>query len=356
MELKEALKLSEEELLAIKSPCNLFPRDKSGVISLARHLRSKWHPDKSRSASDPGALLSHLSQLEATALEQLEKGVWAGFKYIGYESATGGSTFEIKYLRSRRIPGFGTQFVGNKALVYHGEADVRDLADNWVTQIKILKEAIPKQSAKMAEAFGRYLKLEVKVHPLQNGEFLVKMDVPDGFVCLQDLAQMFPDGIPPEHTTWIMTRLYGLSGMMHAADVPNLCLDLHSLFVNPATHELMALGGWQYAKGFNGIALAAPPRTAHACNSLSRTGKPSVSDINRLIRKAGKACTNDPVGTKLYNDTTWPAPLRTWLLSQNVKGDPYKEFKAWEECREKSFPVRQFVKFPVDLDKVYSDN
>ncbi len=362
MELTDALALTGTQILAISSPDKLFPREFAGVRSMAAKLLSKWHPDKNKDVQANDVTV-HLLALQSKASDQLAAGVWGSDRFKKYLCGTPAGQVEIsfKYKHSAPIPDFGTQYIGEQGVYYEVSKDVYDLAENWVrkaypamlSKLKLFGSKHAAEFAQMEESAPKlYLISKDDIHEARRGGCVIYVPKPKSYLCLRDVIAA-KGGLPAEHTTWVLSRLYSFACLMEMTDVPCMGLSTASIFIEPESHKAIVLEGWQYATGYGQTALAVPSKVARMNPEIAKTGKPYPTHLGRMIRGIGRECMGDPFGARLLTDDSIPLALRTWLLQAETEPHAIEEFKKWEIAKKKAWPVSQFINFAAKQEELY---
>ena len=176
---------------------------------------------------------------------------------------------------------------------------------------------------------------------------MVVMDMIDSAI-LSDWIKVHGP-IPAIHLAWIGSRLMNIATWAGWAGwtLPNISLD--NVAINPVTHDVMLLGGWEMVMPPHQRPLVASKRTLSLCPSLTSKGYiPPKSFNQEIVRLTLKEAVNDPSGMNL----TLPGPMIDW-----IKSPPHystlADFTNWHMALENSFGPRKFVKWDKAVDKVY---
>ena len=125
--------------------------------------------------------------------------------------------------------------------------------------------------------------------------------------------EMFSDGLKSTTTAWIISRLENLGCLLefNEYDMTNVCLE--DIFINPKTHELYLLGGW---------------------NSRI-TIKSSDRYYLKSIREIAKSIPTTDVAPQGYIN----------FLNNNPAPTAFEDFNRWEHVINDTFGGHKFQKF-----------
>jgi len=165
----------------------------------------------------------------------------------------------------------------------------------------------------------------------------VSINKPRYFYCLDHLLRQSPD-LDIRHTAWILTRLYNQACLMEKAHAINLMVAPVSIFINPGSHDLMLLGGWQFASAAGEKALAAPGYLMNLCPDMA-SGIPRMHHVLQMILSTAWKCTR---GVAL------PPKFDAWL-NRPPGEDPVEELRLWNKVKVEAFGPPRFFKWESPL-------
>lgn len=348
--LDDLQKYSALRILGLTSYTEVFPSNKDGAERVARKLYSVWHPDRwpAEQQDEAKRVFQHIKDLYEKALTNLRAGVWGSSHVQHFQSKD--REFSLSYLRREGVPGFGAQYISRSRVTYEVPSSNADLMDLWISNLGKLKRG-PTSEMKEDQHLRTATQLDYGTLPLKDGGYLLYVTKDPDLFCLKHVLEK-KGSLDPKHVAWILTRLLNLACLMQVSGVPNLDLTSRSVFIQPRTHSLVLMDGWQFVGGFSQKPLAIPARTARLCPTMASKGTVTYSHILTLIKVLGMECLGDPSGALLLTNKQVPEEMKKWLLSGPL-GDAIKELGAWEEAKRKSFGAPTWVAFDATESMLY---
>lgn len=345
--------LTAETLLGFKTPEQFFdPASKPTIDQFhlrMRKLRSHWHRE-----GNPDALTAIL-HMEEIGEAKIKQGLWSTSRdlFVFKTDMADGTEIEIQYSKKDTVPGWGTRLETKGSTAYIIPSENADLLKNW--QEEWSKKMDPKSLLIInTEQFESQLSILPKTWGGEGGKNILLRVPRSKFINAKDVKDHLGGKAPVEHVAWMLSRLYNLACFMQVHDVVSLDLTPASCYINPETHQLVVINGWQYARGLSQPAFAAPGHILSLFPDLKTKKIPTMEMILTQIKTFGLAMLGDPVGNNLVKDKSLPSPLINWLLSPAC-GDAIKEYGGYIKARDASFE-RKFVKWDLEFTDVYKDN
>lgn len=323
-----ALKLSAEQLLAIKNYHKLFVRGEKEVKHMCHRLLMKWHTDHCTHIAAE-EVTSHILSLKEDALTALKTNSWGIGEILHFETKS--TRIELRHFGKIVLDGFGDHYVGRFHATTVTEAEMQDLVNTAVNAF-VRIEAVLKADPKLEINFMPQRFAEPKPFALTNGQILVRMEKTSDFLNLRHILARGP--IHPKHVVWIISRLLGLACLCETADTPNLHIDVDVTYVNPKTHEVILMDGWQYAAHFGKKAVAAPRSTLKLCPGLAVTGIPQIQHMIVMIKALAMRAFGDKTGLTLHK--LIPKPLADWANDPPLR-TAIEEFTHWDKVKAAAY-------------------
>ena len=347
------LDLTKSQVLALKTAEDLFPNGPptaEDLKTLQRKLRKKWHTDMDGGDKD---VFQHLEALFTFAETKISSGIWGKHQLRVFPSESGDSEFHVIFLKEETLPGLGTRFEGklSTTFVFH-EANT-DLAKNWYEDVagKFVKFRDNELFDQLKVPYeDQFVSMSPLVAVKVKDGILMNLNRPGGYINLKDVITKFGP-LDIKAVAWITTRLCGLVLLSHYMDIPNIGINLSSVYINPKTHRVLFLEGWEYSTGFGRKALGAPKFTLDIVPSLADTKLATYQVMSELIRAVAIRALGltNPVALNARSDI--PPKVVKWLQSP-APVDPLIDMKVWEQARDASFK-REFVPLDITFNDVY---
>jgi len=244
----------------------------------------------------------------------------------------------------------GTGYLGNQVLTYVAEPEFADLAARAEAAIKELSFADAAMRAEMAPRLPHLL----AAFNGEAGQRVLVLEKPAGVMRLSDLLAHGGGRIEARHVTWIISELLNFACYLNVyCGVIHLSLAPETVFLAPATHQVLPLGGWFYATRRDAPLAALPERTDQLLPMTARRTEMAIPAIDlELIRALGREALGDPAGTRLRLDPNVPPALVDWLRRPSGN-DPVAEYRLWPGIIFDSFGARRFAELPVQSNDIY---
>ena len=343
-------KFSEQEILdlSIDRPEALFDQD--DLKNQIRRIRRRWHPDQNEGKTD--SVFAKIEQLIVVAEKKIENDEWNGPGEVMLPCPKDSTYLKLKY-RFLRKTDLGKSFVGKtRVLNLINDANI-DLARAGERNLASLKFA----NAEMEKEFKRYLPdVEVKRDTVFGRAEVLKKT--EDVIPLQVLLDHTNGSLSLRHVAWIGNALLNLAMFLNYNNLTYNAFTTEDVWVSPKYHTILLLTGWSFSEK-SGSRIQALP--SELINSYTRDQSGVIISSSEQDRRAIKRlmiqCLGDPsgAGTKLLQDPDIAKNVATWLMLP-PDPSPLKDFQKWMDLMLGVFGKRNFVKLPVDLDKIYELN
>lgn len=243
----------------------LLGTDAPAVKRAFKALAARWHPD---ACGDPhaGAVFAHIVALRDAALGAPPR-VGAGRRVV---RAVDGRTVATEPLSIWPSEGYEV-WVGRKTISFACDPDGADLALAAKTAWAGLRYA----DARMRTAFAPLAPPSAPVldMALVGGGHMLAIPRPAGFVALPDLLAHLGGRMEAVHVAWLGSGLFNLLAWLHWMGVVHGAITPQAVFINPETHGVALLGGWEFVTPLGTRPKALPLSTLHAIPRLEARGE-----------------------------------------------------------------------------------
>ena len=231
--------MKEEIVLTAKHAGDIFSYDQD-LKKQYLLLSKQFHPDVN---SNPNATkaMAIVNSLYLEAQAMLEKGEWHETNCVVF-STTDGKRRKIKYLKTFSFE-LGKVLVSESIVCFLFDKDKEMYYNEYVKQTKSFKFA----SDRMKEQFTPILPKVLDKFQTLEGEFGVVVSKNPDEILLTDLLE-YVKIVEDRHVAWILGSLYNLSCFFYFNGIVQNGITLDTVFVNPKTHAVSILGGWNYTK------------------------------------------------------------------------------------------------------------
>lgn len=327
---------------------SVMGQDALAIKRAFKALAGQWHPD---ACADPqaAAVFAHIVALRDAALGARKPSlsrprrvfVCADGGRVAM-SPLGGWTSET-----------GETLVGRKAITVILRPDCADLADGLRARWAGLRYADDRMRAAFAPlaptpspAFNR---------TLEDGSVAMTLVRPEGFVGLVDLLRHLGGRMEPVHAAWLGSGLYNLVAWFQWMGLAHAGLSVETVWVNPTTHGVAVLGGWEFATALGARPEALPASTLRALPRLEASGEVVdgatdlvlVRDIIRVALGDSARITPQVAGL--------PAAVAK-VIAAPPAADARTEYAAWIAALVEGWGPRRFQVLDVRDSDVYPDS
>ncbi|HET7233808.1 MAG TPA: hypothetical protein VFJ16_27605 [Longimicrobium sp.] len=341
--------VTPDVLLAIPAnrPDQLFSGDEEADRKLYWALALAYHPDRHPGRAEA---FKHLGELKAQRDRQIAEHRWPGAGIRELKLA-GGKRLRIRYLRNVPFE-LGNALIATHSVTYLLREEHRALYQHAVRTIRHLPF---ENDAMRAEArrFLPHIELEAET---SAGPALVLRKPPHA-ARLRDVLDHLGGRVNPRHVAWILSTLHNVGAYLSWAGLTHNAISLETVFVSPAHHSGMLLGGWWYARPAGERIAHLPGPSADLWQSilphhLTAAGRATPRLDRELIRLAGRTLLGDAGGMRLLRDPAIPRALRTWVTSPG-DDDGIVDYANWARTREAAFGPRKFVVMDLTPREIY---
>ena len=337
----DLLSLTSAAILAIPetAPERLFSAP-GRVEAEFRALVRRWHPDNFATSRLPDfstAVLPHVNGLHAAARRRIADGTWRMPGSIALELKDG-RTRRIDFVRQDEFE-LGQVFVGRDAVTYALDGGFADLMPAALRAIKGLRFA---DTAMRREIAPRLPMLREAADTVSGA--LLSIERPADAIRLGDLLAYYGGRLDARHVAWIVSEMLNLACYLDWAGLVHNDISPETVFVSPARHAIMLLGGWWYAAAEGAPMHAAPARTvACAPASVTLTKRATHRTDLELVRATART---------LLGDAPASVPMRDWLRFA-ASGRALDDYRDWQAVLADSFGRRRFTPMTLTATDIY---
>ncbi len=247
--------------------------------------------------------------------------------------------------RTLEVPGVGafnyfgsevfvghTTYIGQDRIVMIFDEGQSDLMQQYQKNWRNLQQFLDQKLFRTDQAFYPWSR-SVNIDVADTASSCLVISKPKEYVSLQRVLEV-KGALDPRHVAWILTRLYYQACLMRASGAINLEISPKNIFINPGSHELVLIGGWQYANGIASKALAAPSFTRKTCPSLVEEGG-VVRGVHlaQMIQHTGRLLLAENLGEEFGV----PPRLASWLNREECYAAPGDELFYWNKAKVLAF-------------------
>ena len=298
-----------------------------------RQLVKRWHPD---TCSDPQAQQVFTRIL---ALRESDK------NGKGQVTVIGSAGEERVHLTTYAETDLGRRWVGPNVLAWSFEHEP-DLAKVFRKNLRETPFADEKMRKQMCSVFPRFIRevthdgAPMLMFPRKNTAVISDWIVVQG-------------SFPTAHLAWLGSGLLNIGAWANWADWVRPAIALDTVTINPATHDVGLVGGWESAAQAGKRPVVASKRTLRLCPALtSPSFTPTTTLTQEIIRQTLREAAGDPSGLRL-TDLGVPGPIAKWLQSAPAK-DAVADYQNWHQALQQVYGTRKFVKWDKSISEVYS--
>jgi hypothetical protein len=328
--------MNASEILAIKHPERLFTGNLVEAKKEYYNLSRKWHPDVNKEEL-AGQVFAHISSLYHSAEEKLAHGAW-GFSTLMLLD-TAGINHTVKY-HTGGLFELGAYYIGEDQVTYVLDDIYEDL---WLNA-EAMTQKFNFSSERMAKEMGRCLPDPIKAFKTKDDLVLV-VSKPSKFIRLRDVLEHYGGKTDPKHVAWIQSRLHNICCYLHYAKLCHNEISPDTVFIDPADHSVILLGGWWYSRPA-GKSLKHVSKRTHGLLpwKVKMDKRASRKTDLELVKATGRELFG-PGGKA-------PAAMADYLKVVATK-NAFDEYKDWSEVLLKSFGSRRFTVMDLKPEQVY---
>ena len=337
--------------LPLSEARTLFPGGRSEVQKRFAELAKRWHPDH---ASHPDAtrVFARILDLRDAALPCAVAGSAKGSaSELVFDLAAGGSV-KFSALSANPVE-TGEVLVGARSVTSHISAENADLADRAIDRMATFAFADDRMRREMTP----FLPQAPRHMALRDGSALLAVSRPKGHVLLADLCAAVAargETFDPRHAAWITSGLLNIAAWLSYARLSHGAISLSTVAVNPETHSVALLAGWEMATSFDESPVVATDRALSLMPDLGLPGRTATARLDLLlIRDVLRELTGGSNAAALLSgDGRLPGPLALWAVLP-PPDDAVSDYRAWLQALEDAWGPRRFLRFPLTETDVY---
>ena len=291
-----------------------------------------WHPDV---CDDPSAdaVFEHLMSMRAVFSTNSEK--------ITVVGRSGDKHIEIYAVAESDV---GRRWVGPDlvAMSFDKEPDLADVFWNNIREV-------PRGDGKM--------KKQIRASIPASGE-RVQCDGTDMIMFARRSRAVLADwvsvhgSVPPIHAAWMCSGLLNIACWSDWAGWALPGISMESVVINPETHEVGLIWGWEAACPLDRRPVVASRRTLGVCPALAAPGRtPSATLTLDVLRLTMREALGDASGMMLVGNGV-PEPMVDWLRSPSANS-AVDDYRRWQKAVERAFGPRKFVEWEKSTNDVY---
>lgn len=307
-------------------------------------LAARWHPDV---CGDPqaAAVFAHLVALRDRAVGAAAGPSIGGRVFVGRDG---------RRLINRAVSVVPTEMgevlVGRRTVAFVYTPDIADLAARARAAWAWLRYA----DARMEAAFAPLvppLKPALDMD-MQDGGCVLALARPAGFVALVDLLAHLGGRMEAVHVAWLGSGLFNLMAWLQWMGQVHGAIGAEQVFVNPKTHGVALLGGWECATALGARPQVLPTATLRAIPRLEARGEvvDSATD-GLLIREVLRTALGCPMAVRPTGPDI-PDAFGQFIAAPPV-GDARAQYSAWIAVLERAWGPRRFRVLGVEEGDVY---
>lgn len=309
-------------------------------------LAAAWHPD---ACHDPqaGAVFAHLVALRDAAL----KGTPSAKTSVRPKRVL--RTADGRQMATDPVSTFTTDtcevLVGRKTVAFLYAAGMEDMANAARAAWSSLRTADDRMEKAFRPTAPTPAGMDVG---MKGGGHLLTIARPKGYVALRDLLIHLGGAIHPHHVAWIGSGLFNQVAWFQWMGLAHGAIGLDTVFVDPTTHGVTVLGGWECATRLGERPKALPEATLRALPRLEAAGQVVDATTDAvLVREVLRALLAQPAALRPTGPDIPDAFADAF--SRPPQATAPAEYKAWIESVEKAWGPRQFRVLDTDEGRIY---
>ena len=332
MELDKASTMINK-VLAANYCGDLFDNNEALIKEKYRLFAKVIHPDI---CHEQGAVeaFTKLNNLYYRALDDIKNGVWEENEVLWIP----GNPKGIKYLNRKKFE-LGWRYVTQDSVIYIFDPGKEKYRDRFVTMAR----RIQYDDSKMLDKYKPKMPIIKETTP---SAIYVNRLLSDDYP-MDSFISAYGWSLTGRDIAWMISRMCDLLCFLHHNNIVMNSIKPENLFINPNLHTISIYGGWWYST-FSGEKLLGTTKDIYELMPMTaRTNKVSdpVTDAEsvRIIFR------------KLINGKKdIPKPIADWINAGSL-GNPYEEFKRWDQALNEAYGVRKFQILTVNPDEIYKN-
>lgn len=318
--------VTAKTILQASLPSELYSSNKAKMISQRRAYLKQFHPDKKPDdiayQKEAAAITDTINQLYQQGLKDIEAGIWPRKNQLVLEKTNGKKVF-IQYLKSYPFE-LGNYYVSDQVITFVISKNYETFYQNYLKRITL---TYPNQS--FEEKISRcFPKLKTNFIT-QDHQYVIVLEKTEDVLPLREVLSYYHDKIPPKHVAWMISRLHNFTCALSYNGLAHNAIMIDTLFVSPAYHSMLLLGGWFYTVPI-GEKMIGMPKDVYQIlpHEIEATKQSNIQTDLESIRYVGRILLGDKNGTRLPDDPDIP-PLFTNYIRGLAGKDAIKEYETW---------------------------
>jgi hypothetical protein len=235
----------------------------------------------------------------------------------------------------------GGLYIAEDCLIYEVSKQDKDLVDNFVKRSSYLTFF----TDEMKDSFASRLPMTTMLYQSIDNYYVIVSKDPN-FICLDDINNHFNEEIDPKHIAWIISGLLDISCYLYASRLMHGDINLTSVYINPANHQVALLGDWWYACDTDEKMIALPSRSFSSLPSDIITTTKASNQLDRILIKK--------LARELLSKNKISSVLNNWA-HENSDIDPMSEYTHWMNViLPSAFGPRKFHELKLTSTDIYN--
>lgn len=334
--------LTAEKIINAKHYSDIFVADIYEIKRIYREAVKKYHPDVNKSISAVNTVMK-LNTLYEQALEALENKSWTeGFTII--LNNNGITSYTFKYISEYDFE-LGKIYLTENSLIYLLDLEHISYYRNYLNIVLNLKYL----NSDMEKEISRYIP-NIKKYEIYDNHCMIELVRTSDIHMLSDILLEKNGSIASEHIAWMLSRLNNILCFLRFNNLVHNGITLENCLVSPKYHTILLYGGWWYCVPEGGKLIGTTKSVYDVMSVKSKTDKIGEyrTDIESM-KVIGKRL----YGSKYSELNYVPVHVLNWLESGSGN-DALEEYKKWDTVLTKTWGVRRFVDFEVNINNIYN--
>ena len=316
-----------------------------------RKAAKRLHPDAKPYGDH--AVFQRLNILHQDAKAKIGRGEWLtpGLVILKGED---GTERRIRFRRDFDVS-VGHAYLGQSLVTYVLSPDLADMGENARKVITGMEKLTYPSDKVRRDIEHRRPRLKTSFRT-QDGKTVLVIEKPNHVVRLRDVLDHVGGKLDPRHVAWLMSELHNLGCWLEHAKLTHNDISLDSVFISPAKHTAMILGGWWFSalEGARMQRVQAARTIGNAPRSVLDTKLASIRTDLGQIRLLGRELLGDEGGANLIKDKTVHPVLANWLRLATT-GKARDDYRQWQTALTGAFGDRRFTPLDLSFNDLYKE-
>lgn len=318
----------------------LFPAQQAERQKVCRQLAQRWHPDRNADTR-ASEVFMRIQRLASTL--RPARGNQAAVEIVSSD----GRTFHYQATHSEDHA-LGRFHRATATLAYQVLPAHRALFDNATLRIGGLGYANPAMRKSLSVLLPNIVG---SVWGKEGG--LLVLRKPVDAIRLRDLL-VFTGQLDPRHVAWILSGLFNLACYLENQRLAHHDIGLDTVWIRPACHEVLLLGGWFFASPYDTNLSALPSHAAQLASPRYLSARRAGPGLDtELVRAVGRELLGDRMGQRL--SAAVPPAMKRFLTDPPAT-TALEDYRGWKQALEASFGPPTFVPMPFSASDIYKEN